>query len=314
MLLSVLSLLFIFLGAAYLAGLPLVIGAFLAGYALSSFPVSGLVGGLLQSLADFFRAIFFVALGALVSVPEPGTVLAALVLALLVLLVTPPLVAAVAEWTGLTSRPAIESGLLLAQTSEYSLILGLVGLSLGHIGGETFTLMAMMAVATMTCTPLLARPAVTNWLMPLHPLRRRRALARAEHEDHVLVLGFGSAGMYVLKPLRAANLSLLVVDDDPVVIAKMDKLGIPSLRGDGADEHTLQRAGADKARFIIASMRRVSDARRVLAFAKKAPVLVRVFEDAEAEEIEKLGGIPVSNAGAAVEEFLKWFETAEWRR
>ena len=84
--------------------------------------------------------------------------------------------------------------------------------------------------------------------------------------------------------------------------------------GDGADEHTLQRAGADKARFIIASMRRVSDARKVLAFVKEVPVLVRVFEDADAEAIEKLGGIPVSNAGAAVDEFLKWFETAEWRR
>ncbi len=310
MLLSVLTLLFLFLGAAYFAELPLVIGAFLAGYSLSSFPVNGLVGGLLQSLADFFRAIFFVALGVLVAVPETGTVLSAAALALLVLVVTPPLVAAVAEWTGLTSRPAIESGLLLAQTSEYSLILGLVGMRLGHLSTETFALMAMMAVATMTCTPLLAREAVTNRLLRLHPLRRRRRLPRLEHENHVLILGYGSAGNYVLKPLRAAGLPLLVVDDDPAVIAEMDKLGIPSLRGDGADEHTLERAGADQARLIIASMRRAADAKKVLAYAKGVPVLVRVFEDADADAIEKLGGIPVSNAGAAVDEFMKWFEAS----
>lgn len=308
MLLTVLSLLFLFLGAAYLADLPLVIGAFLAGYSLSSFPVNGLVNGLLQSLADFFRAIFFVALGVLVALPQADTIVSAIVLALLVILITPPLVAAVVEWTGLTSRPAIESGLLLAQTSEYSLILGLVGMRLGHLDTESFALMAMMAVATMTCTPLLARDSVTNRLLHLHPLRRRRKLPGLQCENHVLLLGYGSAGHYVLKPLRAAGLPLLVVDDDPGVITEMDKLGIPSLRGDGADEHTLERAGADKARLIIASMRRVADAKKVLAYAKGVPVLVRVFEDRDAEAIEKLGGIPVSNASAAVEEFLKWFE------
>ncbi|HRJ09403.1 MAG TPA: cation:proton antiporter [Prosthecobacter sp.] len=311
MLLVVLSVLFVFLGASGLAGLPLVVGAFLAGYGLSSFPVSGLVGGLLQSLADFFRAIFFVALGALVVVPQPGAVGVAAVLALLVLVITPPLVAAVAEWMGLTSRSAIESGLLLAQTSEYSLVLGLVGLRFGHIDAEVFAIVAMMAVATMTCTPLLARESVARRLMRLHPLRRRRRLPALECREHVLVLGLGSAGMWVLKPLQSAGVPILVVDDDPIVIAELDKKGVPCLRGDGADEHTLERIGARHARLIIASMRRVSDAQKVLAHAKGVPVLARVFEDHEAEAIRRLGGIPVSNSEAAVEQFMKWFQAGQ---
>ena len=306
MLLTVLSVLFVFLGAAHFVGLPLVGGAFLAGYSLSSFPVSGQVGSLLQSLTDFFRAVFFVALGALVVVPNAGALGAAVLLGLLVLLLTPPLVAWVAESAGLNSRAAIESGLLLAQTSEYSLMLGLLGLRLGHIGPQVFAVIALMAVLTMTCTPLLARDSVARRLMRLHPSHRRR-LPSLDHRDHVLVLGFGSAGMWVLRPLLAAGLPVLVVDDDPAVVAELDRRGIACERGDGGDERTLAWVGARQARFIIASMRRVDDARRVLEHVRGVPVLVRVFEDAEAETVRRLGGIPVSSAEAAAEQFMTWW-------
>ncbi|MEX2577996.1 MAG: cation:proton antiporter [Verrucomicrobiales bacterium] len=308
MLLGALMLLFVFLGAAYAAGLPLIIGAFLAGYSLSNFPVNGLVGGLLHSLVDFFRAVFFVALGALVTVPGAGMVVSAAVLALLVLVITPPLVAAVAEWSGFTGRRAIESGLLLAQTSEFSLVLGLVGMRLGHLSGETFSVVALMAVATMTCTPLLARDSVARWLLRLHPLRQRKHPPSLDREGHVLLLGLGSAGMYVVDPLRAAGVPLLVVDDDPAVILKLDREGVPCLRGDGGDEEVLERAGASKARLVVASMHRVSDAMEVLDRVSGVPVLVRVFEEADAEAVRRRGGIPVSSAEAAAEEFMKWIE------
>lgn len=307
-LLTVLTILFLFLGASHFAELPLVVGAFLAGYSLSSFPVNGLVGGLILSLTDFFRALFFVALGALVVIPGVEEVFSAALLAFLVILVTPPLVAAVAEWTGLTSRTAIESGLLLAQTSEYSLILGLIGMQLGHLSGDIFAVIALMAVATMTLTPFLSGEGVVRLLLRMHPLRRRRRQPPLELENHVLVLGLGSGGMWVLRPLLSAGVPVLVVDDDPAVIAELDLKGVPCLRGDGADEHVLERAGAEKARLIIASMRRLSDSSKVLRMVPGVPVFVRVFEDGDAGLVRSLGGTPISNAEAAVAEFQKWFE------
>lgn len=310
MLLAVLTVLFVFLGGAHFAELPLVVGAFLAGYSLSGFPVSGLVSGLILSLTDFFRAIFFVALGALVVVPAAEVVGTAVILSLLIIVITPPLVTAIAEWTGLTTRAAVESGLLLAQTSEYSLILGFVGMQLGHLSAEAFAVIALMAVATMTCTPLLARDSVARFLVRLHPLRRRHRLGPSHDiEDHVLILGLGSGGMWVLRPLLKAGVPVLVVDDDPVVIAELDREGVPCLRGDGSDEHVLDRAGASKARLILASMRRVGDAEKVLAHTRGVPVLARVFEEEDAERIRNAGGIPVSNSEAAADGFLAWFGT-----
>jgi CPA2 family monovalent cation:H+ antiporter-2 len=310
LLLIVLGLLFAFLGLAYLVDVPLVAGAFLAGFALARFPVNGVARGLLLSLGDFFRAIFFTAMGSVVVISDIHLVWQAALLAICILLITPPLVAILAEWQGMMSRPATESGLLLAQTSEFALVLGLTGYEvLGQIPPEVFSLIALVAVMTMTLTPFVATDRFTTFLLHLHPLRRRMK-ADTEIDGHVLVLGFGAGGMWVVKPLQQAGHKLLVVDDDPVVIEQLKRMNIPSLRGDGADEKVLDMAGAGRARMILASMRRVEDTERVLRHVKGVPVVARVFERFEAETVRRLGGTPVLNSLAAANTFTEWFDQA----
>lgn len=308
LLLIVLALLFGFIGLAYLVNVSLVAGAFLAGFAMARFPVNGVARGLLLSLSDFFRAIFFTAMGSLVVISDFTIVWQAAALALMVLLVTPPLVAIIAEWQGMTSRPATESGLLLAQTSELALVLGLTGSEvLGQISPEIFSLIALVTVMTMTLTPFVATDRFTTHLLHLHPLRRRMK-ADDEISGHVLVLGFGAGGMWVVKPLQQAGHKLLVVDDDPVVIEQLTRMNIGCLRGDGADEKVLDMAGASRARLILASMRRVEDTERVLRHVTGVPVVARVFETIEAEAVRRLGGTPVLNSMAAADTFTEWFD------
>ncbi len=307
MLLVVLALLFLFTAGAHFLGLPTVVGAFLAGFSLSSFPLNGVVRGALASLADFFLAVFFTALGALIVIPEPGLLLKASALALMVVVLTPPLVALIAEANGLSARAAIESGLLLAQTSELSLVLALTGVVAGHIDAELFSAIALIAVATMALTPLVACDGVVRRLLRLHPSRRRPG-AEGTHEDHVLILGFGAGGMWVVKPLLKAGHDVLVIDEDPAVVSKLEKQGIACLRGDGSDDKVLRRANVARAKLILAGMRRVQDARKLLTRVKDTPVIVRVFEDHDAKAIEELGGIPILNSAAATETFMEWFE------
>lgn len=307
LLLLVLALLFVFVSAAHLTGVSPVAGAFFAGFALARFPVNGVARGQLLSFNDFFQAIFFTALGGLVEVSSPAILLQAAVLALGVWWVTPPLVAAVAQWRGMTSRPALESGLLLAQTSEFALVLGFTGTQiLDQIPADVFSLIALIAVLTMTLTPFVATDRFTTLLLHLHP-QRRRARAPVGLRGHVLMLGFGAGGMWMMKPVAQAGHEVLVVDDDPAVIEQLERKKIPCMRGDGSDEALLSRAGAREARLILVSMRRVQDARRVLHFAREVPIVVRVFEEAEATVVRHLGGIPVLNSQAAAETFMEWF-------
>ena len=310
LLLIVLALLFVFLGVADALALPLVAGAFVAGVSLSGFPVRGIVRGQLNSLADFFVAIFFTALGALILVPNADVLLSAVVLALLVVLLTPPLVTVVAERAGVSARPAIESGLLLAQASELSLIVGLQGLVLEQIAPEVFTIIALVTVLTMILTPFIATDQVTWRLMRLHPLRTTATTASTP-EGHVLLLGCGDNGMPLLETLIATGQDVLVVDDDPTVIERLREGEIPCIRGDGSDFEILRNAGAARARMIISTMRRAGDNEPMLQHVRGVPVLVRVFEPEDAHRIEKLGGTPILYSEAAAEDFLKWLAQAE---
>lgn len=305
LLLWLVATLFCFLGIANLLQLPPVVGAFAGGFVFSAFPLSGLVRGQISSLTDFFLALFFVALGVLVGVPDASHWWSAVQLSLIVILCTPPLVTAIAEWRGMNTRASIETGLLLAQTSEFSLLLGLSGLAIGHVSLAGFEILALTTIITMTLTPFLGRETVARFLLPFHPLRRKTH-APDSPEGHILVLGFGKAGMWTVKPLRKAGENVLVVDDDAIVCSELSRLGVDVLRGDAADENILERAGAAKAKLIICSMRRVGDAIKVLHSLKNVPVLVRIFEQHEAHAVEKAGGIPIDTAAASADTFMEW--------
>jgi hypothetical protein len=310
MLLVTLAILFAYIGLADLLDLPLVAGAFLAGVSLSSFPVSGLVRAQLGSLSDFFLALFFTALGGLLVVPSLAGVLKAAVLAAVVVIATPPLVTLIAERAGHSARSAIESGLLLAQTSEFSLVVGLQAVALGHADQEIFSIIALITVATMMLTPFIATNRMTWRLMAHHPLRHGERPA-GEMRNHVLLLGCGDNGMPLLETLLSSGYEVVVVDDDPAVIERLREGEIRAIRGDGADLEVLSAAGAPRARLVISTMRRPSDHIALMKYIGRVPVLVRVFEPEDADAIRAHGGQPVLYSHAAADEVLRWLQQAE---
>jgi CPA2 family monovalent cation:H+ antiporter-2 len=310
LLLAGLAVLFLCLGITTFLQLPIVAGAFLAGFALAAFPVNGLLRGLLGSLSSFFMAVFFTALGMLVKIPTWQILGQAVLLSLVIVILTPVVVSAIVEFTGQTTRTGIESGLLLAQSSELGIVLGLAGVHAGQLTGNDFSVLALVTVITMTLTPLIATDQMTWKLMHWHPGRRNRS-AMAKFSDHILVLGFGSSGMWVVKPLREAGHRILVVDDDSAVIEDLGLIGIPCLRGDGSDARLLQFVGVSKARLVIASLPRLADLLKVIRAAPGVPVVARVFEEFEAAAIRRAGGVAVLNSEAAVGAFMDWFNNQQ---
>jgi len=312
LLLTTLAILFVFAGMADLLGLPLVTGAFLGGLALAPFPASAMVRGQLNSVSDFFLAIFFTALGAVVGLPEARHLLVAVALAGVVVLLTPPLVAWLAERSGFSARAAIESGLFLAQTSEFSLLLALQGLALGHIGSDLFRIIALVTVMTMILTPFLATSRVSSRLMALHPLRRPgEEGAGPAPTGHVLLLGCGDNGMPLLETLLGSGYEVVVVDDDAAVVATLRDGGIRTVRGDASDPRALWEAGAREARLVISTIRRPLDNVQLIRDLRGVPAIVRVFAAGEAEQIREAGGTPVLYSRAAADDFLQWLDQAE---
>ena len=305
-LLGALSLLFAFLAVSAQAGIPLVLGAFLAGVALSSFPVDGMVRAVTTPIGDFFAAILFTALGALVVAPRPEHLVEVAVLAVVVIGVTVPLVTVLAIRRGFSLRPAVETGLLLSQTSEISLALGLTGMLQGHIGAGAFTVIALVTVSTMLLTPLLATEAVVGLIARRFP--QRRPATDVPPRDHVLVLGAGSTGSMLLEDLLLSGCALTVVDEDPRLAGRLREAGIRVVRGSASDPAVLEAAGASRARLVISTLQRARDAGRLLELTPDVPVLVRVFEAPEAEWVRARGGEAVLFYDAAAGQFLEWVD------
>lgn len=311
-LLVFLAVLFLFLGAADAGGVPAVTAAFLAGFSLARFPVSTVARGQLASLNDFFAALFFTALGTYVVVPTLRELVHGMVLAATVVLVTPVVVALVAERRGFTARAGILSGLILAQTSEFSLVVVLQGAAAGVLSPGVFTVVSLVTVLTMSATPLLATDGLAWKLLHLHPFRAKPERTPAP-SDHVLLLGCGSNGMQVLDVLVLEGAPVLVVDEDPRVVGSLQEAGIPAIRGDAAEPRVLEAAGISRARVVVSTLRRPRDNEVVLERGGRVPVLVRVFEAEDEAWTRARGGLPISFADATAEDFVRWYrdEAAE---
>lgn len=118
------------LGMAELAqalGLSAEIGAFIAGIAVATEPISRFIAERLKPLRDFFLVVFFFSLGAGLEFSAMQTVLpAAIVLALISLVLKPPVFKLLWVRQGETAATSAEVGARLGQISEFSLLIAVL--------------------------------------------------------------------------------------------------------------------------------------------------------------------------------------------
>lgn len=310
LMLGSLSILFIFSGLAYILELPFLLGAFFAGFALSAFPMNGLVRGMLGSLSGFFLALFFISVGVILTSPSLLSIWHSVIFISVLIIVTVTLVTFVAEIVGYSTRAGVESGLLLSQTSEFSLLLALTGVASGQISAELFSMIALITVSTMTLTPFISRESVTWTFMKLHPRYRKGETDCAEMSGHAVLLGYGRGGSTTIKALKEQGIDIIVIDEDAAVIRKLIGQKITCIQGDGSDLRTLQRANCKNANVVICSMKRTRDAQTALEFLRgsRPKVIVRTFETEETELVRAAGGYPVETSQASASIFIKWME------
>ena len=135
--------------AAAAVGLSAEIGAFTAGVALATSPISQYIAGSLKPLRDFFLILFFFSIGAsfnlglLDEIILPSLVLAALVLALKPL-VFRVLLRRISE----SQELAWEVGFRLGQISEFSLLIAYVSAANLMIGQEASHVIQATAILT----------------------------------------------------------------------------------------------------------------------------------------------------------------------
>jgi CPA2 family monovalent cation:H+ antiporter-2 len=294
--LFVLNVLLVILVMAYLtglAGLSMVLGAFLAGMLISETEFRFQVEEDIKPFRDVLLGLFFITVGMMLDL---HLVLSsfALVLALFAALVLGKfaLIAALSRAFGATPGTALRVGLALGQAGEFGFVL-LSLTSAAAVMSEGF-LQALLAamILSMLATPfvieasdwIVMRLSRSEWLLRSLALHRV-AVQSIEAERHVIILGYGRNGQRLARLLAAEQVHYVALDLDPDRVREAAAAGDTVVFADSARREALIAAGLSRAAAVVITFSDVSVALRVLAHVHelnpKVPVVVRARDEAD---------------------------------
>ena len=243
-------------------GFSIGIGAFLAGVTLANLPYNIEIISRIKPLRDFFAVIFFVALGLQLRIFELNAYLAiAIVLTLLIMFAKPFLTLIIVSTFGYTKKPAFTTSLLLAQVSEFSLILVLFGITAGHISQGLFSAIILIAIITISLTAYLSE--YEGWVYArcskiLGCFEKKYRYRTIDYvpkkiKTQVILIGADRLGYNILKTLKNMKKKFIVVDYDPEVTKHLLKKKIPSIYGDIGDLEILNRLNLKEVELIVST-------------------------------------------------------------
>jgi Kef-type K+ transport system membrane component KefB len=240
-------------------------GALIAGATIASLPYSTEIVSKVSVVKDFFITLFFVGLGMSIPMPDgAGVLMLAGVLALIAVLARYVIFFPLLYFTGLDRRNSMVASVRLAQISEFSLVIGYLGVQLGHISSGLNSAIIFAFVITALITPALYRQADAihdrlSGLLTLLGFKAPEIKSAGEEESYSLaLLGFHRITSSLLHELKIRHPELLsetlVVDFNVNIHDRIASFG-PTVRyGDLCNPETLHHAGVDKAKVIACTI------------------------------------------------------------
>ena len=306
--LFVLNVLLIILLAAFvtrLAGLSLVLGAFLAGMLIAETEYRFQVEEDIKPYRDVLLGLFFITVGMLLDLRLVATQLA-LVAGLFIALVGGKLalIAALARLFGNSGGTALRVALALANGGEFGFVL----LSIAGPGGllSQPLVQALLAamVLSMLAAPLLIagadaivlRVSRSEWMLRSLELHRVAAQSIGA-ERHVIILGYGRNGQRLARLLEAEDVRYVALDLDPQRVREAALAGENVVFADSARREALVAAGIARAAAVVVTFADVQASLRVLAHIHvlnpAVPAIVRARDEADIAPLTAAGATEV---------------------
>ncbi|MCW7754271.1 cation:proton antiporter [Desulfobotulus sp. H1] len=295
----------VFLGAASeVLGFSKEVGAFLAGVSLAPTDYRESIGARLTGLRDFLLLFFFIDLGARLEWDMVGSQLgAAIVFSIFVLIGNPLIVLIIMGYMGYRRRTSLLAGLTVAQISEFSLIVAALGLSIGHISGETVGLITLVGVVTIFLSTYMILYSSSLYEFFSEPLKifersipyREMAIDTSEDSGDVdvILVGLGNYGSGLADYLLRREKSVLCVDFDPVVLDRWRERGVPVLYGDIADPDMHEHLPLNRTRWVLSTVRsremNLALAHNLKESGYTGKLAMTALSEREAGEFEKAG-------------------------
>jgi CPA2 family monovalent cation:H+ antiporter-2 len=276
-------------------GLGLAVGAFLAGLAAAASPWGHQLFAEVLPLRGVLLGVFFTAVGMLLDVRlawQHAGLVAALLLA-----ATALKAAVVAGSLSLVlrfpRRVAALAALALAQTGEFSFVLGAAAAAAGLLDAELSQAFVAASVLSLVASPFLLRAGALLDRGARRPTGRDASAAHGL-AGHALVIGHGLAGRNLTRVLEATGIPWIAVDANPSSANETPARERGRvIYGDATRPALLERLGVKSARIVVVAITDPLATRRIVSLvhrlAPSAKVIARTRYVRDVDALQGLG-------------------------
>jgi len=237
------------------------IGALIAGMVIASSKYSLEIKSKVKGIRDFFVILFFVYFGAQLNAPiTTELVKQAVIFSVFILIIKPVIVMSLTRSFGFKKRTNFMIGTSLTQVSEFSLIVILLGYSLGHIPQSVFSLTVLVTLITVSLSSYaiyFSSPiyeSMSRFLGLFDGKKRHFGNINKKEKYDIILLGYSRLGFNLVKAFNLAKKKYLVVDYNPLTIMNLSKKGISCVYGDINDSEFLKSINIGTAKMIISTV------------------------------------------------------------
>jgi len=284
----------------YRFGFSIEIGALIAGITLSVSPYAVEISAKMRPLRDFFLILFFILLGSKLAIGDiQELIVPALLFSLFILIVNPLIMMTIMGVLGYRKRTGFLTGLTVAQISEFSLILIMLGIRVGDLDEYALSLVTLVGLITITASTYLILYAekLYGYLAPWLALFERRLTKSEPGTDktacQTILFGYNRIGYDFTRAFKKLGQDFLIVDFDPQVIKRLQAEGMACQYGDVDDGEFLDELPLSSLKLAVSTIpdfpTNLLLIKKIRRVNKPAIVMVISHNIREAEELYKTG-------------------------
>jgi CPA2 family monovalent cation:H+ antiporter-2 len=231
-------------------------------------------------LRDAFAVLFFVSVGMLfdpsIIVERPLAVLATLAI-----IIGGKSIAAYAivRSFGRDHQTAVTVSASLAQIGEFSFILANLGTNLNVLPAEGRDLILAGAILS-----ILLHPFIFSFAGKRVPRTDDPEMDEAARKKHVIVVGYGRVGKFIVEKLRTAKREFVLIDDQSDVVRLADEAGVKAIRGNAAARDILAEAGIERASHLLLAIPEGFEAGGIAQVARELKADLSIIARAHSRE------------------------------
>jgi len=159
-----------------------------------------------------------------------------------------------------TKQTSFKTAISLGQISEFSLVLVLLGNSVGIVPASMVNVITMVALVSIASSTYLIYYAngiykvAETKLKIFERTKTHSEGAFSQHRYELVLFGFRKGGQEFIQLFKKLKKDFVVVDYDPEVIETMELQKINCIYGDATDIELLNEIGIEKSKLIVSTI------------------------------------------------------------